>query len=98
MEDKEEQPRQETNPQNPAAPALGAAEGGRKAKDAPQHRTPEEGGGAGQPGSCTEGRDPRGGHPRPHSQGRCKGRQPGPDPSRYEKHPAPTRARDTERE
>ena len=35
MEDTEEQPRQETNPQNPAAPALGAAEGGRKAKDAP---------------------------------------------------------------
>ena len=36
MEDIEEQPRQGTNPQNPPAPALGAAEGGRKAKDAPQ--------------------------------------------------------------
>ena len=44
MKDTEEQPRQETNPQNPAAPALRAAEGGRKAKDAPQkHQDPGRG-------------------------------------------------------
>ena len=34
--DTEEQPRQETNPQNPAGTALGGAERGRRAKDAPQ--------------------------------------------------------------